>query len=101
MPAMPKQYSVELVSLIKSMLNHNPDRRPSVNRILREPYIKQHIAEFLDNTKKHQLNKYVNIIFGLSVLTYFSMSVVCLLFRLIIYVEGHSFLILTFLLFES
>ena len=57
MPAMPKQYSAELVDLIKSMLNHNPEKRPTVSRILRDPYIKRHIAEFLDNTKKQQQNR--------------------------------------------
>ena len=52
MPAMPKAYSTELVTLIKAMLNHNPDKRPSVNRILRDPYIKKNIAIFLEGTKK-------------------------------------------------
>ena len=49
---MPKQYSPELVTLIKAMLNQNPDKRPSVNRILRDPYIKKNIALFLEGTKK-------------------------------------------------
>ncbi|ELT92847.1 hypothetical protein CAPTEDRAFT_224068 [Capitella teleta] len=52
MPAMPKSYSPELVSLIKAMMNHNPDKRPSVNRILRDPYIKKNIAIFLEGTRK-------------------------------------------------
>ncbi|KAI0222056.1 hypothetical protein LSAT2_026685 [Lamellibrachia satsuma] len=52
MPAMPKQYSPELTMLIKAMLSHNPDKRPSVNRILRDPYIKRNIAIFLEGTKK-------------------------------------------------
>ncbi len=49
---MPKCYSTELVTLIKAMLNSNPDRRPSVNRILRDPYIKKNIALFLEGTRK-------------------------------------------------
>lgn len=52
MPAMPKIYSTDLCNLIKAMLNHNPDKRPSVNRILRDPYIKKNIAMFLESTKK-------------------------------------------------
>lgn len=52
MPPMPKCYSPELIELIKAMLNQNPDRRPSVNRILRDPYIKRNIAIFLEGTKK-------------------------------------------------
>jgi NIMA (never in mitosis gene a)-related kinase len=52
MPQMPRIYSAELVQLIKAMLNQNPERRPSVNRILRDPYIKRNIAKFLEGTKK-------------------------------------------------
>ncbi|XP_071081984.1 serine/threonine-protein kinase Nek4-like [Haliotis cracherodii] len=52
MPAMPKQYCTELTSLIKLMLHQDPDKRPSVNRILRDPYIKKNIAIFLEDTKK-------------------------------------------------
>ena len=52
MPSMPKLYSAELIELIKAMLNQNPDRRPSVNWILRDPYIKRNIAIFLEETNK-------------------------------------------------
>ena len=52
MPAMPDMYRLELVNLIKAMLNKSPEKRPSVNRILRDPYIKQNIAIFLEGTKK-------------------------------------------------
>lgn len=52
MPLMPRQYSPELVNLIKGMLNANPDRRPNVNRILRDPYIKKNIALFLEGTRR-------------------------------------------------
>ena len=44
MPQMPKVYSPELIELIKAMLHQNPDKRPSVNRVLRDPYIKKNIA---------------------------------------------------------
>ena len=54
MPAMPRKYSPELTLLIRAMLSQNPDRRPSVNRILRDPYIKKNIAIFLEGTKKRQ-----------------------------------------------
>ncbi|KAH9504854.1 Serine/threonine-protein kinase Nek4 [Bulinus truncatus] len=53
MPPMPRQYSDDLLSLMKSMLHQNPDKRPTVNRILRDPYIKKNIALFLEDTKKN------------------------------------------------
>ncbi|KAK7489732.1 hypothetical protein BaRGS_00019127 [Batillaria attramentaria] len=51
-PPMPRQYSSELQDLMKQMLDQNPDRRPSVNRLLRNPYIKRNIAIFLEDTKR-------------------------------------------------
>jgi NIMA (never in mitosis gene a)-related kinase 1/4/5 len=51
MPQMPSKYRAELVNLIKAMLNRNPDKRPSINRILRDPYIKENIARFLEGTR--------------------------------------------------
>ena len=63
MPLMPKSYSSELVNLIKAMLNQNPDKRPSVNRILRDPYIKRNIAVFIEGTKKRfAFSKYMYLI---------------------------------------
>lgn len=52
MPLMPKQYSPELIQIIKNMLHQEPEKRPSVNRILRDPYIKKNISIFLEETKK-------------------------------------------------
>ncbi|XP_050413695.1 serine/threonine-protein kinase Nek4 isoform X2 [Patella vulgata] len=52
MPLMPKKYSVELVNLIRQMLHQDPAKRPSVNKILRDSYIKKNIAVFLEDTKK-------------------------------------------------
>lgn len=52
MPPMPRQYGSELIALIRSMLHQDPEKRPSVNRILRDPYIKRNIAIFLEETKK-------------------------------------------------
>lgn len=52
MPLMPKQYSAELIQIIKNMMHQEPDKRPSVNRILRDPYIKKNISIFLEETKK-------------------------------------------------
>ncbi|XP_074646197.1 uncharacterized protein LOC141902392 isoform X2 [Tubulanus polymorphus] len=54
MPSMPKQYSPELLDLIKAMLNQHPEKRPSVNRILRDNYIKRNIAIFLEGTKRRR-----------------------------------------------
>ncbi|GFO07829.1 serine/threonine-protein kinase nek4-like [Plakobranchus ocellatus] len=53
MPPMPRQYSADLLVLMKSMLHQDPEKRPSVNRILRDPYIKRNIALFLEDTKKN------------------------------------------------
>ena len=52
MPLMPRIYSQELVTLIKAMLNQYPEKRPSVNRILRDQYIKKNIAIFLEGTRR-------------------------------------------------
>ncbi|XP_060594238.1 serine/threonine-protein kinase Nek4-like [Ruditapes philippinarum] len=52
MPPMPRQYSQDLVSLLRSMLHQDPGKRPTVNRILRDPYIKKNIAIFLEETKQ-------------------------------------------------
>ncbi|BFZ08682.1 hypothetical protein BsWGS_11721 [Bradybaena similaris] len=52
MPPMPSQYSSELLVLMRSMLLQDPEKRPSVNRILRDPYIKKNIAIFLEDTKR-------------------------------------------------
>lgn len=52
MPPMPIQYSQELTNLIRAMLDQNPARRPSVNKILRDPFIKKNIAIFLEGTRK-------------------------------------------------
>lgn len=48
---MPKEYSPELLELIRLMLNQNPDKRPSANRILRDNFIRKHIQIFLEGTK--------------------------------------------------
>ncbi|XP_001641753.3 serine/threonine-protein kinase Nek4 [Nematostella vectensis] len=53
-PPLPKQYSTDLCSIIKSMLDQDPDKRPSASRLLRHPYIKKQIALFLEGTKNRQ-----------------------------------------------
>ncbi|XP_044529350.1 serine/threonine-protein kinase Nek4 isoform X2 [Gracilinanus agilis] len=50
-PPVPKEYSPQLAELIRTMLNKKPEERPSVRSILRQPYIKRHIALFLEVTK--------------------------------------------------
>jgi hypothetical protein len=52
MPSLPEHYSRELIILIESMLNPDPKNRPSVSRILRDPFIKKNIMLFLERTKK-------------------------------------------------
>lgn len=52
MPEIPKDYSKELTSLIESMLNLDPKKRPTANKILRDPFIKKNIMLFLERTKE-------------------------------------------------
>ncbi|KAK7102610.1 serine/threonine-protein kinase Nek4-like [Littorina saxatilis] len=52
LPPMPRQYGQDLLSLMRSMLHQDPEKRPSVNRVLRDPYIKRNIAIFLEDTKR-------------------------------------------------
>ncbi|XP_068107973.1 serine/threonine-protein kinase Nek4 [Hyperolius riggenbachi] len=54
LPPMPKDYSAELGDLIGEMLSRQPEKRPTVRQILRNSYIKEHIALFLKNTKLKQ-----------------------------------------------
>uniref|UniRef100_A0A8D0C7Q4 Serine/threonine-protein kinase Nek4 n=1 Tax=Salvator merianae TaxID=96440 RepID=A0A8D0C7Q4_SALMN len=51
LPPMPKDYSIHLKELIRTMLSKKPEERPSVRSILRQPYIKQQISLFLEATK--------------------------------------------------
>ncbi|NXG53279.1 NEK4 kinase, partial [Psilopogon haemacephalus] len=51
LPPMPKDYSPQLVEIIRTMLSKKPEERPSVRSILRQPYIKQQISLFLEATK--------------------------------------------------
>ncbi|KFZ64720.1 Serine/threonine-protein kinase Nek4, partial [Antrostomus carolinensis] len=51
LPPMPKDYSSQLVEIIRTMLSKKPEERPSVKRILRQPYIKHQISLFLEATK--------------------------------------------------
>ncbi|XP_078487797.1 uncharacterized protein LOC100184532 [Ciona intestinalis] len=52
MPTMPAMYSEPLCELIKIMLHQTAEKRPSVNRILRNPFIKKHIQLFLDESSR-------------------------------------------------
>ncbi|KAM6345119.1 serine/threonine-protein kinase Nek4 isoform 5-T5 [Alca torda] len=51
LPPMPKDYSPQLVEIIRTMLSKKPEERPSVKSILRQPYIKHQISVFLEATK--------------------------------------------------
>ena len=55
---MPKIYSDDLCDIIRSMLGQDPEKRPSVARLLRHSFIKKQIALFLEGTK----NRWVDII---------------------------------------
>ncbi|XP_064154869.1 serine/threonine-protein kinase Nek4-like isoform X1 [Anguilla rostrata] len=52
LPEMPSKYNSQLGELIKSMLSKNPEERPDVKHILRQPYIKRQISIFLEATKE-------------------------------------------------
>lgn len=52
LPQMPSKYNPQLGELIRSMLSKKPEERPDVKHILRQPYIKQQIALFLEATKE-------------------------------------------------
>lgn len=54
LPPMPRLYTNELVSLIQSMLHQEPSRRPSVNKLLRSPYVKKCIVRFLEETRQNR-----------------------------------------------
>jgi len=58
MPPMPSVYSSELVNLIRAMLNKTAAKRPSVSRVLRDPYIKRNIAMFLEETRSRFFRYY-------------------------------------------
>ncbi|NXP51894.1 NEK4 kinase, partial [Heliornis fulica] len=51
LPPMPKDYSPQLIEIIRAMLSKKPEERPSVKSILRQPYIKHQISLFLEATK--------------------------------------------------
>lgn len=40
-------YSKDLKTLIDQMLSTNPKTRPSINRILRKPFIKKKVAQYI------------------------------------------------------
>ncbi|CAL8076484.1 unnamed protein product [Calicophoron daubneyi] len=48
---MPKHYSPELIDLLHSMLNQDPEKRPSARKVLVNTYIRKHIILFLEGTK--------------------------------------------------
>ena len=50
-PPIPPHYSSDLCSIVQSMLELEPERRPSAARLLRHNYIKKQIALFLEGTK--------------------------------------------------
>uniref|UniRef100_A0A8B9GW46 Serine/threonine-protein kinase Nek4 n=1 Tax=Astyanax mexicanus TaxID=7994 RepID=A0A8B9GW46_ASTMX len=53
LPQMPSKYDPQLGELIKRMLCKKPEDRPDVKHILRQPFIKQQIAIFLEATKEY------------------------------------------------
>ena len=58
---MPRSYSNELCDLIRSMLSHDADQRPSVNQLLRLPFVKHNIRLFLERATIRKCGKLVII----------------------------------------
>lgn len=56
-PPLPSNYSPDLCSIVHSMLELDPQKRPSAQRLLRHSYIKKQIALFLEGTKNRQKKK--------------------------------------------
>lgn len=66
-PILCGNYSFELQALVVEMLDSQPERRPSVHKILDKPFIKKHLGQILENTislhdenmlvSSHQLKK--------------------------------------------
>lgn len=50
-PPPPPIYSKPLMDLVAFLLQKNPKNRPSINQLLRFPFIQQHIGRFLTNHK--------------------------------------------------
>ena len=51
-PEVPNQYSLELKSLVKELLEKDPEDRPSINNILERPFMQV----FYYNLKKSRVN---------------------------------------------
>ena len=54
-PPLPSNYSSDLCLIVQSMLELEPEKRPSAQRLLRHGYIKKQIALFLEGTKNRQV----------------------------------------------
>lgn len=52
-PPIPDEYSFSLKSLIKDMLTKNPEKRPSVNDILKKPFIQHALVKLSLDTIRH------------------------------------------------
>ena len=49
-PGISPRYSQDLRSLVDSCLRHSPRERPSINGVLRLPFVQQRIESFLSET---------------------------------------------------
>lgn len=59
-PPLPSNYSTDLRGIVQSMLELEPEKRPSASRLLRHTYIKKQISLFLEGTKNRQKQKIVS-----------------------------------------
>eukprot|EP00899_Mesostigma_viride_P005539 jgi/Mesvir1/14987/Mv14647-RA.3 len=54
-PPIPSHYSMQLKNLIALMLKRRPEDRPTINQVLGQPYVRQHIAAYCNHVRKHVL----------------------------------------------
>ncbi len=47
-PSLPTVFSSELSALVESMMAHSADDRPTVQQLLRNPFVRKHIKLFLE-----------------------------------------------------
>ena len=74
-PSVSIRYSKDLRSLVDSCLKHHPRQRPSVNAILRLPFIQRRIENFLSETVSHVSNAWRDVaLFCVKCLTRFALT---------------------------
>lgn len=58
LPPIPEMYSSELFDIIMAMLNHNPEKRPCVTKLLLNDYVRRYILLILQDNSKSPDGQY-------------------------------------------